>query len=145
MATTRSTRLYPLLVLLCACWTSSASADRPFAPAEIPGATIVPAETVIKMMLKRPPPLLIDTRLHQEYRNGHIEGAVNITDIDLTQEKLAELTDSRNTPIIFYCNGHRCLRSSNACNKAISWGYRKVYWFRTGWAEWTNKSYPVAW
>ncbi len=141
----RAARLRQLVTLLCACWISTAGADRPVAPERIPGATLLSAETLIEMLVGRDPPLLIDARLPQEYRNGHIEGAINITDNNLTQEKLGAHAASLDTPIAFYCNGERCLRSSNASNKAISWGYRNVYWFRGGWVEWTAKRYPVAW
>jgi rhodanese-related sulfurtransferase len=62
----------------------------------------------------------------------------------MTQESLKELVQSANTPVLFYCNGARCMRSHNAATMAISWGYKNIYWFRGGWGEWLDKELPVS-
>ena len=35
------------------------------------------------------------------------------------------------------------MRSTDAVNKALAWGYKNVYWYRGGWKEWTEKRLPV--
>jgi len=49
----------------------------------------------------------------------------------------------KNTPLLFYCNGVRCLRSSDSLTKAVGWGYTNLFWFRGGWKEWTEKRLPM--
>jgi rhodanese-related sulfurtransferase len=87
--------------------------------------------------------LIIDSRKQEEYAKGHIEGAVSLLDTHMSPEILKQHTPSKNTPILFYCNGPRCLRSANAIIKAQQWGYHNLYWFRGGWAEWRDKKLPI--
>lgn len=125
-------------------WAWPAAADKPVAPAEIAGATNVTAEKLVEMVAATPQLVMIDARRQEEFEKGHIEGAVNLLDTDMTQAKLAKLVPGADAPVLFYCNGERCLRSTNAAKLALGWGYRKVYWFRGGWKEWSDKNLPVA-
>lgn len=119
------------------------AAEKPYAPATIPGAIIVSAEEVVELTLSRPELVIIDSRKKSEYTKGHIEGAVNLLNTSMRSESLAALSPNKSTPIVFYCNGIRCLRSSDAIRQAMDWGYRNVFWFRGGWKEWTDKRLPV--
>jgi rhodanese-related sulfurtransferase len=119
------------------------AAEKPYAPASIPGAIIVSAEEVVELTLSRPELVIIDSRKKSEYSKGHIEGAVNLLNTAMRREDLAALCPDKTSPIIFYCNGIRCLRSSDAIRKVMDWGYRNAFWFRGGWKEWTDKRLPV--
>jgi len=118
-------------------------AAKPLAPEKIEGVTIVSAAETIELILKQPELVLIDSRYHAEYSKGHIEGAVNIFNSDMTVADLQQLTENTATPLLFYCNGTRCLRSGDAASQAVKWGYKHVYWFRLGWLDWLDKQYPV--
>ena len=124
-------------------WAWPAAADKPVAPAEIAGATNVSAEKLVEMVAAMPQLIIIDARRQEEFEKGHIEGAVNLLDTDMTQARLAKLVAGTDAPVLFYCNGERCLRSTNAAKLALGWGYRKVYWFRGGWNEWSDKNLPI--
>ena len=87
--------------------------------------------------------VIIDSRHADEFAKGHIEGAVNLLDTDTSPETLARDLAGKSAPVLFYCNGERCLRSSNAAKTAVKAGYTKVYWFRGGWAEWVEKKMPI--
>ena len=117
--------------------------EKPYAPETIPGAVIVSAEEVVELILSRPELVIIDARKKVEYAKGHIEGAINLLNTDMQAEDLAVLVPEKTSPIVFYCNGIRCLRSSDGAKKAMEWGYRNVFWFRGGWKEWTDKRLPV--
>jgi rhodanese-related sulfurtransferase len=125
-------------------WLSPLWADKPTAPDALDGVTQVNAEQLIELAQTLPDLLLLDTRRAEEYAKGHIEGAINILDTDLTEADLARLTRNKDHPLLFYCNGPRCLRSSNAAAKALTWGYRRLYWFREGWMSWSEKQYPIS-
>ncbi|MFO7594222.1 MAG: rhodanese-like domain-containing protein [Pseudomonadota bacterium] len=133
-----------ILALLLVPVQSPAYAEKPMAPEHIPGATLVHAEEVVPLLLEQNGIVLIDSRKEDEYAKGHIEGAVNLPDTTMTPEVLATHVPGRDTPILFYCNGERCLRSSNAVTMAQQWGYRNLFWFRGGWVEWRRKRLPVA-
>lgn len=131
-----------LLSLLLAA--TSVFADKPVAPAVIPATTLITAEQLVDLIDATPALVIIDARRHEEYLKGHIEGAVYMLDTEMTPEKLGGVVPSKASPIVFYCNGERCPRSSNAALKALSWGYQHIYWFRGGWQEWKDKSLPIS-
>ena len=119
-------------------------AEEALAPPEnIPGAMIVNAEEVIKLIFSNPNLIMIDSRKETEFVKGHIEGAINILNTQLDEKKLEQVAADKTAAVLFYCNGERCLRSADAVNKAIGWGYSNVFWFRGGWKEWSEKRFPV--
>jgi len=109
----------------------------------IKGAMTVTAEESIKLIISNPELVIIDARKQIEYIKGHIEGSINMLNTDMTLESLAPFIAEMDTAILFYCNGPRCQRSSDAVTKALSWGYKNVFWFRGGWEEWQEKRFPV--
>lgn len=117
--------------------------QKPYAPENIEGATIVSAEEVIDLILSDPDLVVIDSRKKTEYLKGHIEGAVNILNTKITRETLEKISADKSKPILFYCNGIRCLRSSDSIDKVKRWGYTSLFWFRGGWKEWSDKRLPV--
>lgn len=133
-----------LILLLGLVLPFQVQADKPVAPEQIDGVTSVSAEATIKLILDTPALVVIDSRKAEEFANGHIEGAINLLDTAMTREQLAQHVNSHQTPLLFYCNGVRCLRSSHAVKKAKKWGYKTLYWFRGGWVEWREKQLPIA-
>lgn len=117
--------------------------SKPYAPESIDGAVIVTAEEVVELILDTPGMLIIDSRKKAEYFKGHIEGAVSLLNTEMTEQDFLAVAPDKDADILFYCNGVRCLRSSDAIGKAKSWGYSKLIWFRGGWKEWTEKRLPV--
>lgn len=117
--------------------------QKPVVPEVIEGAQNLSAEQVIELILSTPDLVIIDARKRTEYIKGHIEGAINILNTQMDEPTLDKVTASKDSTLLFYCNGHRCMRSSDAVKKALSWGYTKIFWFRGGWKEWTDKRLPV--
>ena len=122
---------------------SNAYSEKPVAPDSIPGANTVDAKQVIELILTKPDIVIIDSRKDSEYTKGHIQGAINLLDTKMTKELLHNHVPMLQTPILFYCNGERCLRSSRATTQAMSWGYTEVYWFRKGWNDWLEQGFPI--
>ena len=117
--------------------------EKPHAPENIQDVAVVSAEETIEMILANPGLAVIDSRKKTEYLKGHIEGAVNILNTRLKREDLERISPDKSKPILFYCNGTRCLRSSDSIKKAKGWGYNNLIWFRGGWKEWSEKRLPV--
>lgn len=125
-------------------FTGSVSAvEKPYAPESMPGATSLLAEETVDLILSNPELIIIDSRKKTEYIKGHIEGAINILNTELLREDLEIIAPDRTQALLFYCNGVRCLRSSDSINKVVNWGYTNIFWFRGGWNEWTEKRLPV--
>jgi rhodanese-related sulfurtransferase len=117
--------------------------QKPVAPDSVMGAKTLKAEEVIEIMIAEPDVTIIDSRKSSEYLKGHIEGAISILNTTMTRDDLEMYVPGKNSAIIFYCNGSRCLRSSDAARKALSWDYNNIYWFRGGWKEWLDKKFPI--
>lgn len=137
-----ATRIFALFITITF-WTTLVADEKPYAPESIPGATVVTAEEAIEIIIADPALIVIDSRKKTEYIKGHIEGAINILNTELQPEVLKSLAPDRTTALLFYCNGVRCLRSSDAITRAVGWGYTNIFWFRGGWNEWTEKRLPT--
>lgn len=137
-------RLNSLLCVMLVLYSGILGAEsKPVAPENIANAKILVAEEVIELILARPNMIIIDSRKKSEYLKGHIEGAVNILNTDMVMDDLNKLAPDKSRAILFYCNGVRCMRSSDAASKAVAWGYTNIFWFRGGWDEWIEKRLPV--
>ena len=114
------------------------------APTEIKGAKTVNADAVIDLIQKVDGLVVLDNRSAADYDAGHIEGAVRLIDTDLTVESvLAKHVKSKDTPVLFYCNGLKCGRAAKATIKAVEWGYTKVFYYAMGLEEWKQRNLPL--
>ena len=68
--------------------------------------------------------ILIDVRSNQEYREGHLQGAINIPDFELINRVPKEIT-KKNQLIVMYCQYGT--RSRDAYIKMKNMGYTNVY------------------
>lgn len=123
-----------------------------YTPEVLPGAAIVTAEQVKKMMAQGVP--LFDVRPDSHYREGHIPGAKHVPyqlnspkepDYDDAVDKfdLGKLPQDKNAPMIFQCNGAECWYSYKAARYMVKRGFKKVYWYRTGIPAWKAAGYPI--
>ncbi|MEW5728840.1 MAG: rhodanese-like domain-containing protein [Pseudomonadota bacterium] len=114
------------------------------APVTIAGATTVDADKLIKLIETTPSLVILDNRKEGDYAAGHIEGAVRLIDTDITgPEVLAKHVAAKDTPVAFYCNGLKCGRAAAAAQKAVGYGYGKVYYYALGMDEWKAKGLPL--
>ena len=68
--------------------------------------------------------ILIDVRSNQEYREGHIQGAINMPDFEILNRIEKEIPQ-KNQLIILYCQcGSRSKKATNLIKKI---GYINVY------------------
>ncbi len=68
--------------------------------------------------------VLLDVRRADEYKNGHIPGAVLHTNELMTKENTEALLKDKNQSIYVYCRSGR--RSKEASKKLIEYGYKNV-------------------
>ena len=87
--------------------------------------------------------LFIDVRKDKDWNAGRVSDAVQLNiKTKLSEESmLAEM--KKGDPVVIYCNGEKCMRSSKACKKAVEWGFTNVYYYRDGFPAWKNAGYPV--
>ena len=110
-------------------------------PASVDGASTVSIEAAADLFADGAQ--FIDVRKPSDVEDGRIAGAVHLdSKTDLTEETLAEHV-AKTEPVVFYCNGHSCLRSAAAAEMAVTWGYTSVHYLRDGFPEWEAFGLPV--
>ena len=90
------------------------------------------------MIQSSPNLLVVDVRTPEEYAQGHLAGAVNISLSDLPL-RIGSLDPNR--PILVYCRtGHR---SAQASAILVNAGFTQVYNMAGGITAWINSGYPT--
>ncbi len=70
-------------------------------------------------------------------------GEVPVSVDDFFRQRLAETTANHlSRPVVIYCH-RNCWLSWNAAKRAISYGYRNVYWYRDGIEGWKAAGYKT--
>lgn len=84
----------------------------------------------------------VDARSKRSWKRGHIPGASSLR--YPTEAALMEIVD-KTDKVVFYCDcaGYSgCNRSPDASAKAVSWGYKNVYYV-TDADAWSAAGYPL--
>lgn len=85
---------------------------------------------------------IVDARSQYEFETLRIKGALNIPIANENfGEQVLKLSTAIDKPFVFYCNGHRCMKSYIATKKALAAGVKKAIAFDAGIFDWTN-TYP---
>lgn len=74
--------------------------------------------------------VIIDVRSPQEFKEGHIDGAISIPEYELKNRVRNEIKNVEE-PIIVYCStGHRSKRAQEILEQM---GYKEIYNLENGW------------
>jgi len=85
----------------------------------------------------------VDVRARKGYEVGHVPGAFNLdVATELSRESLARIA-GQDEEVVFSCHGKTCPDSAYASAKAVKWGYKRVYYFASGFPAWQEAGYPV--
>ena len=87
--------------------------------------------------------LFVDVRRNKDWAAGRIPDAVHIELKKVLTEETLGKEAKKSDPIVIYCNGVGCMRSSKASKKAVGWGYTNVYYYRLGLPSWKKAGYPT--
>ena len=120
---------------------ASALAKKKISPKKVNGAITVDAKKAKQLFDKGV--VFIDVRKDKDYAAGRVPDAVHIELKKVYSKNTLGKVVKPDQPVVIYCNGHSCTRSSKAAKKAVSWGYKNVYYFRDGFPSWKSNGYPV--
>ena len=87
--------------------------------------------------------LFVDVRKDSDFEAGRIPGAVHIELKKKFNEQSLSAELQKDESVVFYCNGHSCMRSSDATKLAVGWGFSKVHYYRDGFPAWKAAGNPV--
>src|SRR5216117_667029 len=86
------------------------------------------------------PPMLLDVREKEEFRQGYVPGAVSVPR-GFLEMRVEETVPDRKTPIVAYCgSGTRSLLAGRILKEL---GYSNVVSMRGGFTAWKNQGLPV--
>ena len=111
-------------------------------PLEVEGATTITVEQAKELYDSGV--AFIDVRNPRLYARRHVPGAHHLDLKDAFTEQSLSQVVSRDQPLVIYCSGAKCSRSSRASEQAVSWGFEKVHYFRGGMSDWMNAGLPLA-
>jgi rhodanese-related sulfurtransferase len=85
----------------------------------------------------------IDARPAEEYREGHIKGAINIPfyGSENYEDVLSKIPKTET--IVTYCSGDDCDLSILLGDELFKKGYNRIYVFFGGWNDWKRLGYPT--
>ena len=87
------------------------------------------------------PPMLLDVREKEEFRQGYVPGAVSLPR-GFLEMRVEDAVPDKNTPIVAYCAGGT--RSLLAGRILKELGYTNVTSMRGGFTAWKNQGLPLA-
>src|SRR5439155_4133720 len=97
-------------------------------------------EDLQRRLKSDPPPVVIDVRDPDEYRDGHIEAASNISR-GFLEFRIGGAVSDPSTPIVLYCQTG--LRSVLAAKQLKELGYQNVINLAGGYQKWVQSGLPV--
>ncbi len=127
------------LVILAVLLAPQAGAQE--SPLRVDGATTVDAATA-KTLFDRGV-YFVDVRTKDLWEAGHIPGAAFLDLFSGFNEDNLLKVAAKDQEVVIYCAGPGCKRSGKACAKAVSWGFKKVYYFRLGYPAWRAAGFPT--
>lgn len=75
------------------------------------------------------------------YDDCHIKGSIHVPLTELEQK--VQSLDKENAEIVIYCSNYLCGSSEQACKKLQSMGFKHVWAYEGGTAEWYQMGLPV--
>jgi len=130
-----------LILVLIPAITMTFAAQANTSPETVPGATTV--DSAQAKQLFDDGALFVDVRKTTDWDAGRIPDALHLDIKSAFSKEALSAEAAANESIVIYCNGHSCLRSSDASKMAVAWGFSKIYYYRDGIPAWKNAGYPV--
>lgn len=85
--------------------------------------------------------VVVDTRTIDDFRKGHIVGAINLTPTDIKNGTLAVLDKHKERPVVVLCaNG---TASKAPAEVLVKEGFSQVYTLKNGLSGWTGENLPL--
>ncbi len=112
-------------------------------PLTVEGSEWIDLETAVKLHGDGVP--FIDVRSERYFKKRHIKGAYHLDlKSTLTEENLLNVVGSKDDKwFVIYCNGAHCSLSYRSIEKAVKWGFKKIYYFRDGFRAWRIAGHPI--
>ena len=102
---------------------------------------MIPIEKILEMSANNEPYKLVEVLSEDNYKKGHIAGAINIP-LDELEEKAPEQLQ-KNETIVVYCGSYSCGASTKAAKKLAEMGYTNVLDYKASKKGWVDAGFPL--
>jgi rhodanese-related sulfurtransferase len=102
----------------------------------MPHIEFITIERLLEMNANKEKFKLVEVLSEEEYKEGHIPGAINIPLEKL--EKLAPKQLDKTDAIVVYCASYTCHASTKAAQELLDMGYTKTLDYKAGKRGWTH-------
>lgn len=120
---------------------SSVQGKEERAPLAVDGTTTISTEEAHALFLAGTP--FVDVRNPRLFARRHVTNAHHLElKHDFTKAALEKVV-AKDEPVVIYCSGVKCLRSSTACEFAVDWGFTNVKYYREGIVGWRDAGLPM--
>lgn len=133
-------KLSTMLAIVLALFVNTAMAEGK-SPENVTGATKIDSSRAKELFDSGV--TFIDIRRNSDWEAGRIPDAIHLDLKSNFTESSLSAEVSKNEPLVCYCNGINCMRSSICSEKAVSWGFSKVSYYREGFPAWKDAGYPI--
>ncbi len=110
-------------------------------PITVNGAVTVTAEQAAELFDQGV--VFVDVRKGSDFDAGRIPGAIHLDIKSAYNEAALEGVVAKGEPVVIYCNGESCMRSSEASALAVEWGFSQVHYLRDGYPAWEAAGFPI--
>jgi len=93
------------------------------------------------LLINKQDAVVVDIRTTEEFKNGHIVNAKNVTLSQIDEGKLAAIENLKQRPIIVVCASGT--RSTGAGEKLVKAGFEQVNNLSLGMSAWTSANLPT--
>lgn len=129
---------FAVLVVLSMWFSFAAAADK-----EKVSYKVLSSEELKNLIDQNTPGLVVvDARSAEEYQEVHIKNALSIP-LSKLEKDATLLPASKDSRLVFYCNGIKCGKSGKSAKIALENGYRDVSVYADGMPVWEEKGYSI--
>lgn len=119
----------------------AAAVEAKESPMSVSGATTV--DTAKAKTLFDKGVQFVDVRSDKDWGAGRIPGATHLELNKAFSEGSLSKVVKKDQDVVIYCNGPECMRSSEATEKAVKWGFKKIHYYRDGYPAWKKTGNPT--
>ena len=110
------------------------------APMSVEGSTYVDTQKAYGLYQKGVK--FLDVRPQSITKQGKIKGAKEFYVGYMTPSNITNAV-SKSEEVVVYCNGQHCSLTPEALSLMVSWGYKKLYYYRDGYPAWEFNGLPI--
>ena len=127
-------------------WSNKITSDSVVVPYSYKEGSDPPAISLdyAQMKFQSAKTVFLDARLSADFKEGHIQGAINLPHEEFEQHASLVLPKISTTgEIITYCDGTECEASLLLARELQELGYKNIKIFFGGWAEWQGAGLAI--